>query len=119
MRRVQRGYDVGLLSQFAALASLDDEAEIVRRRATNRAGVDELAALLERHGLEPVAGSRANFVLAQVGSEADALGEALLERGIVVQSGAPFGAAGTVRITAGSPHDRQALDVALTALRSR
>ena len=32
MRKVQRGYDVGALAQAAALASLDDEAEVERRR---------------------------------------------------------------------------------------
>ena len=119
MRRVQRGYDVGLLSQLAALASLDDEAEVERRAVANRAGVAELATLLERHGLRPVAGSRANFVLAQVGDGADGLGQELLSHGIVVQSGTPFGAAGTLRITAGAARDRQALDAALAALRSR
>lgn len=118
MRRVQRGYDVGLLGQLAALASLGDNDEVVRRFAANRTGVTELAVLLERHRLEPLDGSGGNFVLARVGESAEELGDALLERGIVVQSGAPFGAPGALRITAGSVEDRRALDLALSALRS-
>ncbi|MFN8223883.1 MAG: histidinol-phosphate transaminase [Gaiellales bacterium] len=118
MRRVQRGYDVGLLAQAAALASLGHEDEVARRAASNRAAVAELTAQLERHGLDPLAGSCGNFVLARIGPDAEPLGEALLERGIIVQSGAPFGAEGTLRITAGSERDRAALETALDALRS-
>jgi len=119
MRRVQRGYDVGLLGQLAAVASLEDTGEVARRAEANRAGVAALATVLERHGLEPIGGSCGNFVLARVGDDAEQLADALLARGIVVQSGAPFGAPGTLRITAGSADDRGALDAALGTLRSR
>lgn len=119
MRRVQRGYDVGLLAQVAALASLGDEVEVARRAASNAEAVAALYPILERHGLSPVLGSRGNFVLARVGDDAEALAAALLERGILVQSGAPFGSPGSLRITAGSEADRAVLDAALGSLRSR
>ena len=114
MRRVQRGYDVGALSQVAALASLGQPEEVERRRAVNARGVAALTALLDRHGLEPLEGSRGNFVLARVGERADEVAAALERVGVVVQNGAPFGAAGTLRITAGTTDDLEVLDAALT-----
>ncbi len=116
MRRVQRGYDVGALAQAAALASLADTAEVERRRLSNAAAVEALGTLLERHGLEPIDESRANFVLARVGGRATEVAEALLALGIQVQLGAPFGAPGTLRVTAGSGDDLAALDRALTTV---
>ena len=74
----------------------------------------ELSALLDRHGLEPLEGSRGNFVLARVGERADEVAAALERVGVIVQNGAPFGAAGTLRITAGTVADLEVLDGALT-----
>ena len=113
MRKVQRGYDVGSLAQVAALASLDDAEEVVRRRAANRDAVEALSALLRDRGLEPLPGSVTNFVLVEVGTDADRLAEALLEGGVAVQSGAPFGAPTALRIGAGSAAELELLDGAL------
>ena len=113
MRKVQRGYDVGALAQVAALASLGDEAEVTRRRVANRAAVAGLEALLCAHGLEPLAGSVTNFVLVEVGSDADEIASSLLHDGVAVQSGAPFGAPSSLRIGAGSSDDLEVLGRAL------
>jgi histidinol-phosphate aminotransferase len=116
IRKVQRGFDVNTLGQVAALASLGDDEEVARRRAANRAAVALLETTLRAHRLEPLAGSVANFVLARVGPEADALAAALRGRGVVVQPGAPFGAPGSLRITAGAADEVAVLDDALTAV---
>ena len=113
MRKVQRGYDVGALAQVAALASLADDAEATRRRAANRTAIAALTAIVTAHGLEPLAGSRTNFVLVDVGSDADAAAAALLAHGVAVQSGAPFGAQTSLRIGTGSTADLDRLDQAL------
>jgi histidinol-phosphate aminotransferase len=115
MRKVQRGYDVGALAQAAALASLDDEAEVARRRAANVEAVAALVALLRSRGLEPLAGSRTNFVLVDVGQDADAAAAALLAHGVAVQSGVPFGAPTSLRVGAGTPSELDALAAALDA----
>lgn len=115
MRKVQRGYDVGALSQVAALASLEDGEEVARRRAANVAAVAELTALLVARGLEPLAETRANFVLVDIGADADAAADALLTHGVAVQSGNPFGAPTALRIGAGTPQDMARLDAALAA----
>lgn len=113
MRKVQRGYDVGALAQVAALASLGDAAEVVRRRAANVEAVRELTSLLRRKGLEPLAGSVTNFLLVDVGVDADELAASLLRSGVLVQSGVPFGAPTSLRITAGTTAELALLDTAL------
>jgi len=113
MRKVQRGYDVGALAQVAALASLGDESEVERRRAANREAMAALHALVRARGLVPLPESATNFLLVDVGTDADAAARALLESGVAVQSGAPFGAATALRIGAGSPSDLAQLDAAL------
>lgn len=113
IRKVQRGYDVGALAQLAALASLEDTAEVARRRAANRAAVGGLTALLQAHGLEPHLDSSANFVLVDVGADADELTRSLLAAGVSVQSGVPFGAPTSLRIGAGSSADLDLLGAAL------
>lgn len=115
MRKVQRGYDVGALAQVAALASLGDSAEVERRRVANREAVGALVAVLEARGLEPLPGSVTNFVLVDIGANADAdsIATRLLRSGVAVQSGAPFGAPTALRISAGSGGDLARLDAAL------
>lgn len=113
VRKVQRGYDVGSLSQVAALASLADAEEVERRRAENRDAMSALTSLLRARGLDPLAASATNFVLVDVGTDADELAATLLRHGVAVQSGVPFGAPASLRIGAGSPADLALLDAAL------
>ncbi len=115
MRKVQRGYDVGSLAQVAALASLGDDEEVERRRAANLEAVAALTVVLRSHGLEPLDGSVTNFVLVDVGAEAERLAEALLAGHVAVQVGGPFGAPTALRIGAGSAADLERLDVTLGA----
>jgi histidinol-phosphate aminotransferase len=113
MRKVQRSYDVGSLAQAAALASLADADEVERRRIANRGAVAGLVDVLRSHGLEPLAGSASNFVLVDVGGEADRLAADLRVRHVAVQGGAPFGAPSALRISAGSATELASLDAAL------
>ena len=113
MRKVQRGYDVGSLAQAAALASLADADEVERRRAANRIGVQALVEVLRAHGLEPLDGSVANFVLVDLGNDAADLTDELLALHVAIQAGAPFGAPTAIRVGAGSAADLALLDRAL------
>ena len=115
IRKVQRGYDVGALAQIAALASLEDTAEVDRRRAANLNAVAELTEVLTARGLEPLPDSATNFVLVDVGSDPDAIAAALLAAGVSAQSGTPFGAPTSLRISAGSRAELELLDAALAA----
>lgn len=113
MRKVQRSYDVGSLAQVAALASLADEDEVERRRTENRGAVAALTSVLRARGLEPLSESVTNFVLVDTGVDADEVARSLARLGASVQSGVPFGAPTSVRISAGSAAELALLAAAL------
>jgi histidinol-phosphate aminotransferase len=114
--KVRRAFDVTSPGQEAALASLSDDAEIVRRREANRRSMGLLESVLRGHGLDPAGPAVANFFFVEVGDDAHALNDALLHRGVIVRSLGPFGAPGALRITAGTPDEIAFLDDALAAV---
>jgi histidinol-phosphate aminotransferase len=114
--KVRRAFDMSTTSQEAALASLDDEAEIARRRRATNEARDDLGAILSRHGLEPVGPAFGNFLYTDVGEDATRLYDDLLREGVIVRPLAGFGAPHAVRITAGSREDHAVLDAALSAV---
>ena len=79
-----------------------------------RIGAD-LTELLRARGLEPHPDSATNFVLVEVGADANAITASLLAAGVSVQSGTPFGAPTSLRIGAGSAADLELLDAGLGA----
>jgi histidinol-phosphate aminotransferase len=105
MRKVQRAFDVTTPAQEAALASLDDEAEIERRRAVNREAMAALEAVLREHGFDPITPAVGNFLFVDVGVDAAALDQRLLRRGVIVRPMGPFGAPSALRITAGTSEE--------------
>jgi histidinol-phosphate aminotransferase len=110
--KVRRAFDVTSAGQEAALASLDGEGELVRRRAVNREAMTMLESVLRRRGLEVAGPAVANFLFVRVG-DAAALGQALLEKGVIVRPMGPFGAPDALRITAGTPEEIAFLETAL------
>jgi histidinol-phosphate aminotransferase len=105
MRKVQRAFDVTTPAQEAALASLDDDAEIERRRAVNREAMAALEAVLREHGFDPISPAVGNFLYVDVGEDAAALDQRLLRRGVIVRPMGSFGAPSALRITAGTPEE--------------
>ena len=113
--KVRRAFDVTSAGQEAALASLDDQAELVRRRGVNKESMALLLDALREHNLEPVGPAVANFLFVRVG-DADALNDALLRRGVIVRPMRSFGAPDALRITAGTPEEVAFLGEALAAI---
>ena len=113
--KVRRAFDVTSAGQEAALASIDDDAEIARRRAANREAMALLLEVLQGHGLETAGPAVANFVFVRVG-DAAAVNDALLHRGVIVRPMGAFGAPDALRISAGTPEDVAFLGDALAAL---
>jgi len=111
--KVRRAFDITTAAQVAALASLDDAAEVERRRRANAEQRAAVVEILRRHGFEcavPVA----NFVYAETGEDdARPLFDALLRQGVIVRPLAGFGAPGAVRITVGTAEENALLDEAL------
>jgi len=58
--------------------------------------------VLRARGFAPIEPTAANFLFVDVGTDADALNEALLRRGVIVRPMGPFGAPSAFRITAGT-----------------
>ncbi|MEZ5099254.1 MAG: histidinol-phosphate transaminase [Thermoleophilia bacterium] len=113
IRKVQNAFDVTQPAQDAALASLDDAAEVARRRAVNADGREALVAGLRALALEPVGPAVANFVFVDTGGDGAALFERLLREGVVVRPMRGFGAPGAIRISVGAPEE---VELALAAL---
>jgi histidinol-phosphate aminotransferase len=103
--KVRRAFDVTIPAQEAALASLDDEQEIARRRAVNREAMELLERVLGEHGWAFAAPAVANFLFVEIGDDAAMLNDALLRRGVIVRPMSAFGAPGALRVTAGTPEE--------------
>lgn len=114
--KVRRAFDISTPGQEAALASLDHDEELARRRRANRDAIAELTRILHAHGLEPVGPAVGNFVFVDTGADAAELFERLLHEGVIVRPLKGFGAPTAVRITAGSAEDLAFLDRALSAV---
>jgi histidinol-phosphate aminotransferase len=111
--KVRRAFDVNSAAQVAALASLDADAELERRRRENAEGLIRLAEIMREHGLEPAWPAIGNFLFVEVGDDSRPLFEQLLREGVIVRPTSGFGAPGAIRVTVGTPaeneHFRQAL----------
>ena len=116
--KTRRAFDVNTQAQVAALASMDDEAELAERRRLTREGRETLERTLREHGLEPAGPAVANFLFAEVGDDARPLFEALLRQGAIVRPMAAFGAPGALRITVGTPDENAFFAEALASVRA-
>jgi histidinol-phosphate aminotransferase len=90
--KVRRAFDVNAAAQAAALASLDADAELARRRQENADGLRRLAEIMREHGLEPAEPAVGNFLFAEVGEDSRPLFEQLLREGVIVRPAGGFGA---------------------------
>jgi len=119
MTKTRRPFDVTSPAQAAALASLDDPAEIARRRALNAEGMARLTGTLREHGLEPAGGAVGNFLYVEVGDDAQRLYDALLHEGVIVRPLAGFGAPHAIRVSVGSPEENAFFGEALGRVLAR
>ena len=117
LSKTRRAFDIVTPAQVGALASLDDAAELERRRAFNAGAIPALEEILRVGGLNPVPGSVANFVFCEVGDGALDLFDALLREGVIVRPTGGFGAPGGVRVTVGLPDEHELLAHALAQAR--
>jgi histidinol-phosphate aminotransferase len=110
--KVRRAFEVTSIAQAAALASMDDAAELARRRAENAAGRTRLEAILREHGLEPAGPALGNFLYVDVG-DGRAVFDRLLREGVIVRPLGGFGAPEAIRITVGTPAELERFAAAL------
>ncbi len=75
-----------------------------------------LEAVLRAHGFDPIGPAVGNFLFVDVGTDAEALNESLLRRGVIVRPMGSFGAPTALRITAGTPAEIAFLAEQLSAV---
>ncbi len=117
--KTRRPFDLTTPAQEAALASLDDTAELRRRAEVNAEGRNELEHALRAGGLVPADGAVANFLYAEAGGDARPLFEGLLREGVIVRPLAGFGAPNAIRVTVGTPEETRFFGEALARVLER
>lgn len=100
LNRVRQPFNVNAIGLAAAEAALDDHEFVARSLASNRAGLDQIAAGLRKLGLEYVP-SHANFILVKTGHGARVFAE-LQSRGVIIRPVAGYGLPHWIRITVGT-----------------
>jgi histidinol-phosphate aminotransferase len=95
---VQEPFNVNRAALAAGLAGVSDAGFVPHRRAQVGAARDLLSAELEAAGLR-VHPSQSNFVLVELGADDEAVGDALMRRGILIRGGREFGLPGFARVT--------------------
>jgi histidinol-phosphate aminotransferase len=106
LHQVREPFNVNLVAQAAARASLKDPGQVARSRETNRAGKALLTAELEGMGLGVVP-TEANFLFVDLKRDCRAVFEALLRRAVIVRTGDIFGLPNHVRVTIGTPEQNE------------
>ena len=98
---VREPFNVNSLAQVAATAALDDRAFLAKSRRMLREGRRYLTKELAKLHVRPVP-SVANFLLVELGSQASAVAEALLRRGVIVREMSAWKLSGFIRVTIGT-----------------
>ncbi|OYD09710.1 histidinol-phosphate transaminase [Paludifilum halophilum] len=106
MNRVREPFNANRLAQRAARAALADREFVENCRRENRRGIERIQAQLDEWGLSyfPAHG---NFVMMDTEKPADDVFQCLLEKGMIVRSGAALGYPTHIRVTVGTPEQNQ------------
>jgi histidinol-phosphate aminotransferase len=116
MAKVRRPFDITTSAQVAAVASMDDDAEIARRRALNAKGLARLTEIVRANGLEPVPGAVGNFLYVELEESAAVLFERFLREGVIVRPLGEFGAPNAIRISVGTADENEFFGRALAVV---
>ncbi|HWJ33241.1 MAG TPA: histidinol-phosphate transaminase [Gaiellaceae bacterium] len=111
--KTRRAFDLTTPAQEAALVSLDNPAELARRRESTAGGREEVERILRGAGYDVVSGAVGNFVFADVAEDARRVFDALLRHGVIVRPLGGFGAPTAIRVTVGTPDEHGLLAQAL------
>jgi histidinol-phosphate aminotransferase len=112
LNRIRQPFNTSSVAQAAAIAALGDHDHVRRSRELNATGRVQLAQGLKSLGLRPLP-SQGNFLLVEVGSDAQACYDALLRAGIIVRPVANYGLSDYLRVTVGLPEHNERLLAAL------
>lgn len=105
LNRVRQPFNTSTFAQAAATAALADREFVVRSRAVNFAGLQQLYDGLSRMGRRFLPSS-GNFVLAHAGDGAK-VSNALLRRGVIVRPVGNYGLPEWIRVSVGRVEDNE------------
>ncbi len=114
VHKVREPFNVNTVAQVAAYYSLDDEAEVRRRRKENQEQKVYLYSCFDRLGIT-YAPSETNFVYIHTSRPVEVF-DALLEEGVIVRD---FGNAPALRVGIGTPEDTQMTIAAFEVVAAR
>ncbi len=117
INRVRAPFNVNTLAQLAATAVLDDESYLQQSIAVNDAGRVQLEKGLTDLGYSYIP-SQGNFISFDTAADANALYQALLEKGVIVRPVGPYAMPGYLRVSIGLESENQRFLDALAALSS-
>ena len=100
LNRVKEPFAVNLLAQAAGTAALQDEAFLKQSIAANRAGLRFLYREFDRLGLRYLE-SHGNFVLLEIGPQATAVQQRLVEKGVILRPCTAYDLPDFLRISVG------------------
>jgi histidinol-phosphate aminotransferase len=117
MERVRSPFNTSRVAQAAALAALEDQQHLERSREAVREGRELLEREFRRRGLAYVP-SVTNFVLVDVGRDAEAVHRGLMERGVIARPMGPYRFPTSLRVTVGTAPENWRFLLALDAVLS-
>ncbi|MBT9132710.1 MAG: Histidinol-phosphate aminotransferase [Firmicutes bacterium] len=106
MNRVRQPFNVNSLAQVAARAALEDKEHVRKSRRANSEGKEFLYQEFRRMKITYVP-SQANFVLVDVGMNADKATERLIKEGIIVRSMRMYNLPNFIRVTVGTEEQNE------------
>ena len=118
LNRVRQPFNVDTVAQAAAAAVLEDQDYLERSRTVNLQGMEQLTAGFAELGLEWIP-SAGNFVAVEVGDNATAVFEGLLEQGVIVRPVAGYGMPRHLRVSIGLPEENERFLAALARVIGR
>lgn len=104
LNRIRQPFNTSLLAQTGAIAALDDRAFLDRTIGLIHAGLDVLYDSLDRLGLGYFP-TQSNFLLIDVGRDADDIFERMLRQGVIVRSMTSYGYPEYIRVNVGLPEE--------------
>jgi histidinol-phosphate aminotransferase len=106
LNKLRTPFNTSSLGQAAALAALDDHEHVRRSVEANRAGLLQLREGLAKLDVRAIA-SHANFVLVELGADAEAVAEELLRQGVIVRAMRWMGFPQAIRVTSGTRQENE------------
>ncbi len=106
IERTREPFNVNLMAQKAALASLSDKEHLQRSNEVNTSGKKFLYEAFEDMGLEYIP-THSNFIMVKVGKHSREVFVELQKKGVIIRTGDIFGLDDYIRVTIGTEEENK------------